>query len=138
MFLSAIVRLRDSKVFKYVSEFGHRSLRTIGAATGLSKDSVSRSLKSLEKRNKYPESHLWETAEGYAWLLRMFVAVLFEFGIKGNIGAGRMKSFFKRIRVDNHIGVSDTALLNQIREIEGLVLRPANTCKVKSYSSIRV
>lgn len=121
MILSTIIRLRDGKVFKHISKFGHQSLRKIGAATGLSKDSVSRSLKSLEKRDKHPESHLWETAEGYAWLLRLFVAVLFEFGIKGNQGAGRINNFFKRIRVNTHIGVSATALLNQISQMEDLI-----------------
>lgn len=118
MILSAITRLRDSKVFKYIAEFGRESLRKIGAATGLSKDRVARSLNSLERRNKYPESHLWETDEGQAWLHRMFFAVLYEFGIKGNQGSERMSSFFKRVRLETHIGVSPSALLNQIRQIE--------------------
>jgi hypothetical protein len=118
MMLSAIIRVRDSKVFKHIADFGRQSLRKIGLATGLSKDRVARSIKSLEKRNKYPESHLWETDEGQAWLLRMFVAVLFEFGVKGNQGADRMSSFFKRLHLDTHIGVSVTALLNQKRQIE--------------------
>lgn len=121
MIITALIRIRDSKVVKNISKFGKQSLRKIAKVTGLSKDAVSRSLKSLKKRNQHPESLLWETEEGQAWLNRMFCATLFEFGIKGNQGADRISAFFKRIRVETHIGVSPTALRTQMHKIEDAV-----------------
>ncbi|HEY85091.1 MAG TPA: hypothetical protein G4N96_08290 [Chloroflexi bacterium] len=44
--------------------------------------------------------------------------MLYEFGMKGNQGAERMSEFLKRIRVDNHAGISPTALRTMMRVIE--------------------
>ena len=118
--ISNLVRLRDSKVFKSMKNIGKKTLRKIGEATGLSKDAVSRSLKSIEKRNQHPESHLWETDEGQAWLNQMFCATIYEFGLKGGNGAERLSAFFNRIRVNTHIGVSPTALRTKLRKLEEL------------------
>jgi len=118
MAIAALVRSRDTKVFGTLAEFGKQSLRKIAQATGLSKDSVARSLTALSTRDKYPESHLWETAEGQAWLRRMVIAMLYEFGVKGNQGAERMSEFLKRIRVDTHVGSSPSALRNMVQQME--------------------
>ena len=40
-------------------------------AIGISKSSVARQKKGIERRNQYPESHLWKSAEGSAWLKLM-------------------------------------------------------------------
>jgi RNase H-fold protein (predicted Holliday junction resolvase) len=93
-------------------------LRKIGKAVGLSKDRVARSLAAIAKRNKYPESHLWETEEGQAWLRIMVIAVLYEFGVKENQGADRISEFFKRIRVNTHVGISTSALRAMMTMIE--------------------
>ena len=118
MSISASVRKRDSKVFANIVERGKQSLRKIAQATGLSKDSVARSIETIFKRDKYPESAMWEMEEGQEWLRRMVIAMLYEFGMKGNQGAERMSEFLKRIRVDNHVGVSPTALRTMMRVIE--------------------
>jgi len=118
MTLTEKIRLRDSKVAKYLAKFGQKSLREIGKALSLSKDSVSRSIKSFSKRNKYPESYLWETEEGKVWLHRMYYAAIYEFGIKGNQGADRLSEFFKRINVNKHIGVSPSVLRDRMQDIE--------------------
>jgi hypothetical protein len=118
MAIAALVRSRDTKVFGALAEFGKQSLRKIAQATGLSKDSVARSLTALLKRDKHPESRLWETEEGQAWLRRMVIAMLYEFGVKGNQGAERMSEFLKRIRVDTHVGSSPSALRNMVQQLE--------------------
>jgi len=118
MAIAALVRSRDTKVFGALAELGKQSLRKIAQAIGLSKDSVARSLTALSKRDKYPESHLWETEEGQAWLRRLVVAMLYEFGIKGNQGAERMSEFLKRIRVDSYVGSSPSALRSLVQQIE--------------------
>lgn len=118
MSVAAAVRIRDSQVFTNITKFGRRSLRKIAQATGLSKSSVARSLEVMDKRNKYPESHLWETEEGQAWLRILVLAAIYVFGIKGNQGAERITEFLVRIRVNTHVGISPSALRNMIRCME--------------------
>lgn len=122
MSITATVRDRDRKVFANITEFGRRALRKIAQATGLSKSSVARSLKSLVKRGQHPESHLWETEEGQAWLRRLVIAMIYVFGLKGNQGAERMSEFLKRIHVDTHVGVSPSALRNMMKGMEEQVV----------------
>lgn len=76
MSITAEVRNRDKKIFANVIEFDRRSMRTIGKAIGMSKDKVYRGLAAIDKRDKYPESHLWETEEGQEWLRIMALAVI--------------------------------------------------------------
>ena len=122
MSIAAATRSRDSKVYANIAEFGRQSLRKIAQATGLSKDSVSRSLKVMEARDKYPETYFWETEEGQVWLRNMVLAVLYVFGIKGNQGAERMSEFFKCIRVDSQNGSSPSALRNMTGQMEKLLV----------------
>ena len=118
MSTTSAIRSRNSKIFASITELGRQSLRKIAEATGLSKDSVARGLAALSKRNRNPESHLWETEEGKVWLHRMVPATVYVFGIKGNQGAERITEFFKCIRVDTHVAVSPTAVRNMKREME--------------------
>ncbi len=118
MILASAVRSRDKKVFAEIVRSGWRSIRKIAKGTGLTKDSVARSIAAMTKRNRRPESHLQETEEGRAWPHRLVIAAIYEFGLQGNRGADRMSAFFKRIRIDTHVGVSPTALRNQTHLIE--------------------
>jgi hypothetical protein len=118
MSITAAIRSRDRQVWGHITEFGRQSLRQIAQATGMSKDKVARSLEAVSNRDKYPESHLWETEEGQAWLHRMVDATIYEFGLKGNQGADRISEFLKRLRVDSQVGVSPTALRQRMRQME--------------------
>ena len=122
MSITAEVRARDMKLSAHVAEFGRRSLRTIAKALGMSKDTVARGLNAIDKRAQHPESHFWETPEGQAWLLLLFTATLYVFGLKGNQGAERMSEFFKLLRLDRHIGVSPTTLRTCKRAMEEALL----------------
>jgi hypothetical protein len=120
--IAAAVRSRDRKVFASITEFGQQSLRKIAKAVGLTKDSVARSLAALLSRNKYPESHFWETEAGQAWLCLLVIGTLYTFGLKGNQGAERISEFLKLVRVNTHVGVSPTALRTMMREMEELLV----------------
>ena len=120
--MNITVRTRDRKVCDDIKAFGERSLRQIAQSIGLSKDRVRRSKQALAHRNSYPESALWETEEGQAWLCLLVTAVLYEFGLKCNLGMDRLSGFFKRIRLDNQIGVSATALRTLLKRLEAVVM----------------
>jgi len=122
MSITAEVRDRDKKIFANVIEFGQRSIRTIAKALGMSKDKVSRGLSAIDERDEYPESHLWETEEGQAWLLILVLGVIYLFGLKGNQGAERMSEFFELVRLDGHVGVSPSSLRKMRREVEKLLV----------------
>lgn len=112
------------RVIKVVAEIGKgkiKSLRKIAKKIGIGKSSVQRHLRGLAKRNCHPESSFWETEAGQEWLRRLVFAVLFCFGIKGGIGAERLSCFFKRIRLEKHVGVSPTALLKLLRHMEKII-----------------
>ena len=82
---------------------------------------MHRHLTTMEKRNQHPESNLWETDEGYAWLRLLVFAVLFHFGLVCGVGAGKLSRFFELIRIHRHVGVSPSVLLTQLKEMELLL-----------------
>jgi len=88
------VQKRNNRVWSILKEMGNASLRTIAQLADLSKDTVRRAIKSLEKRRVYPESLLWETEVGQVWLCRLLIAVISEFGMKDGVGADRISAFF--------------------------------------------
>ena len=122
MSIAESVRRRDSKVYPYIIQSGKLSLREISNIINLTKDSIARSINMIFKRNNHPESHFWETEEGKTWLNLLVIAMIYEFGIKGNQGADRMSDFCKRIRIEKHIAVSPSRLRETRREIEKLVV----------------
>lgn len=45
-------------------------------------------------------------------------AALYQFGLKNGAGAGALSEFFRLIRIDTHVGISETSLLRQLRQME--------------------
>jgi hypothetical protein len=100
---------------------GKKSLRQIATLINRSKSSVHRHQKAQARRNQYPESALWETEAGEAWLRQLTFAVLYIFGMECHVGAGKLAQFFKLIRIDTHVGVSPSALSWQLNHMESLL-----------------
>ncbi|MGE3542181.1 MAG: helix-turn-helix domain-containing protein [Candidatus Tectimicrobiota bacterium] len=57
-------------IIKAIRAYGTQSLRSLADRTGLSKSSVHRHLQAIERRDRDPESSLWETEAGRTWLIR--------------------------------------------------------------------
>ena len=93
-------------IFNAIREHGKQSMRSLADRTGLSKSSVHRHLQTIERRDRHPESSLWETEAGRAWLIRLIVATLLVFGLKRGVGAETLSEFFGRLRLEAHIGCS--------------------------------
>jgi hypothetical protein len=112
-------------IFNAIREHGKQSIRSLAERTGLSKSSVHRHLQAIDRRDRYPESSLWETEPGRAWLIRLMVATLFEFGLKRGVGAETLSEFFGRLRLEGTVGCSPSALRTVMHLLERLLLDTA-------------
>lgn len=108
------IRERCAKVLHCISQKTQQSIRAIAAATGIPKSSVHRHLRLIARRQQYPESYLWETGEGTAWLRLLVFGAIYCFGIKGGIGSDSLSEFFHLLHLEARIGCSSSAL----RELE--------------------
>ncbi len=63
-------------------------MRKLAPLVDRSKSSVHRHIQAKEKRNKHPESELWETEAGSIWLRLLVFAAIYLFGIKSGVGEG--------------------------------------------------
>jgi hypothetical protein len=88
---------------------------------------VHRHRQAIDRRDRYPESSLWETEAGRAWLIRLVVATLFVFGLKRGVGAETLSEFFGHLRLEAHVGCSPSALRNVMHNLERIILETAAT-----------
>ena len=109
-------------IFNALREHGKQSIRSLADRIGLSKSSVHRHLQAIDRRDRYPESSLWETKAGRTWLIRLVVATLFVFGFKRGVGAETLSEFFGRLRLEAHVGCSPSALRCVMHTLERLIL----------------
>ena len=116
---------KSLRIFNAIRANGRQSVRRLALRTGLSKSSVHRHSQAMERRNRHPESWLWETEEGHRWLLRLVVAALFTFGLKRGVGAETISEFFGRLRLEAHIGCSPSALRRVMEALETVLLETA-------------
>src|SRR5215813_13374126 len=116
---------KSVRIFNSIREHGKQSIRHLARHTGLSKSSVHRHLQTIDRRDRSPESSLWETEAGRAWLIRLIVATLFVFGLKRGVGAETLSEFFSRLRLEAHVGCSPSALRSVIHTLERLLLDTA-------------
>ena len=112
-------------IFNAIREHGKQSIRSLADHTGLSKSSVHRHLQAIGRRDRSPESSLWETEAGRAWLIRLVVATLFVFGLKRGVGAETLSEFFSRLHLTAHVGCSPSALRHVLHILECLLLETA-------------
>jgi Family of unknown function (DUF6399)/IclR helix-turn-helix domain len=116
---------KSTVIFNAIREYGKQSIRRLADRTGLSKSSVHRHLQAMDRRDRSPESSLWETPAGRAWLIRLVVATLFVFGFKRGVGAETLSEFFSRLRLEGHVGCSPSALRSVLHTLERLLLDTA-------------
>jgi len=96
---------------------------------GRSKSSVHRHNQAKARRNKHPESPLWETPEGERWMRLMVMAATYHFGLGCGVGAGKLSDFFHMIRIETHVGVSEFSVQNLLRKMEALLPEFQKLCE---------
>jgi hypothetical protein len=115
------IKTTRTLIIAYIADKGKSSVRAIAGVLNIPKSTIHNHLKRIKKRRKYPESHLWDTPEGDAWLRLFFFSTLYTFGLGCNIGADRISRYFKQLRIDTHIGVSPDSLRKRLREMETIL-----------------
>jgi Family of unknown function (DUF6399)/IclR helix-turn-helix domain len=116
---------KSVRIFNSIREHGKSSIRRLAERTGFSKSSVHRHLQAIDRRDRYPESKLWETPEGRDWLIRLVVATLFIFGLKRGVGADTISEFFGRLHLEAHLGCSPSALRGLMQRLELTLMETA-------------
>ncbi len=94
------IQTTQRTIITYIKDKGKSSVRAISRALEIPKSTVQNHLKWLKKRRKHPESSLWDTTEGEAWLRLFVFSTLYHFGLTGNTGADRLSLFFKKLRIE--------------------------------------
>ena len=79
----------------------------------------------MARRDRHPESWLWETEAGRSWLIRLVVAALFLFGLKRGVGTETISEFFGRLHLETHVGCSPSALRGVMQALEQAILKTA-------------
>ncbi len=65
------------------------------------------------------------------------MAVLYKFGIQQHVGADALSDFFKMIRINTHVGVSPSAILNQLQQMEELLPTFQQQCEASILPGTR-
>ena len=131
------IRTTQRAIFAMIAEIGMQPARALATLINRPKSSIYRYLQALVRRNRHPESVLWETEAGATWLRLLVFAVLYTFGLQCHVGAETLSVFFTLIRIDTHVGVSDTALLTQLRQMEALLPVFQQQCEASIPSQTR-
>src|SRR5208283_3379123 len=107
------------KVFKTLKEFKNHSFNKISEQLGIPKSSLHRQKKIIDANSSSSVgADFFQTADGFSWMNRLIMTVLFIFGIKFNIGAESLALFFSMIYLDKYVGLSASSinrLENQMR-----------------------
>ncbi len=113
------------RIFKSLCENANQSIRQLARQTGISKSSVHRLKKAIERRDHSPESWLWETEDGRRWLTRLLAATLYTCGLKRGVGLETMSEFFTHLRLTTQVGCSPAALRGVMAVLEAALLETA-------------
>ena len=111
-----------------------KSGRIIAKELGIPKSTVYYNLLQTQKRQSKAGTDFWDTDEGYAFMIRLVVASIYSFAVKGGFGAGKLKSYFEMLNIGSHLAISETTVLKIIKEIEKLILQ-YNEFKTKEIKS---
>lgn len=115
------IRTTSQVIMAGIINFGQQSIRCLAEQVNRSKSAVHRHLQAQHRRNQHPESAFWETEAGAQWLARLVYATLYQFGLKNHIGAGQLSGFFELLRIDTHVGVSESTLRQCLQQMETLL-----------------
>src|SRR2546425_13313412 len=104
----------------------------------MSKSSVHRLTQAIARRDRSPESWLWETEDGRRWLTRLLAATLYPFGLKRGVGLETISEFFTHLRLATQVGCSPSALRRVLSVLEAAILETAEAWEREGIAAGRV
>jgi hypothetical protein len=116
---------KSVRIVNAIREHGTQSIRSLAERTGFSKRSVHRPLHAIARRDRDPESSLWETEAGRTWFIRFVVPTLVGCGRKRGVGADTLSAFFGRLPLEAPVGCSPSALRSVMHTWARLLLATA-------------
>jgi Family of unknown function (DUF6399)/IclR helix-turn-helix domain len=114
-------------IFKSLCDNATQSIRQLARQTGIAKSSVHRLKQAMARRDRHPESWLWETEDGRRWLTRLVVATLYTFSLKRGVGLETISEFFTHLRLETQMGCSPSALGGVMQALETAILATTET-----------
>ena len=109
-------------IFKSLCDNATQSIRQLARQTGIAKSSVHRLTQAMARRDRPPESWLWETEDARRWLTRLVVAALYTFSLKRGVGLATISEFFTHLRLETQMGCSPSALGGVMQALETAIL----------------
>ncbi len=101
---------RRLNIVDFIAQQGQQTLGQIAKALGIHFSSVWRHQKAIKPLQRDPVSQFWSSPSGMRYLILVFVAVLYCFGIKQGTGAESLSEFFCLIGLEEHVATSPSAL----------------------------
>ena len=129
--LTQKIRETSRRIAAEFFEYGEQTCRRLAERLGCSKSAAHRHEQARKQRDQHPESWFWETEEGYDWLRRLIFGTIYIFGIQRSVGAGCLSEYFAMLRIDTHVGISETALRTLIHVMENLLPAFQKMCEAQ-------
>jgi predicted DNA-binding protein YlxM (UPF0122 family) len=113
------LRKKIVNIFKRKDKSG----RQIASELNIPKSTVYYNLQQSKKREAKSGTTFWDTDEGYTFMIRLVIASIYSFALKGGFGAGKLKSYFEMLNIGAYLAISESTVLKIIKEIEKLILQ---------------
>lgn len=111
-----------SQIFSFKQAHPDASEREISKSLDIPRSSVNYNKTRVKRNTPYNESIFWESEAGQLFIKRLVISTIYNFAIKGGVGADRISDFLKQLRLQTHVGVSSSSILRTIREVECQIL----------------
>lgn len=110
------------KICGYNRKEKGESLRQASQSLGIPKSTIHYQEKRSAARAELSGTEVWNTAWGQWHLKRLIVSVIYTFGIKGGIGAGRIAEHFQHLQIGKVAAISESSIHRSMKEIESNIL----------------
>lgn len=112
---------RRLNIVDFIAQQGQQTLEQIAKALGIHFSSVWRHQKAIELLQTHPISQFWSSPAGMRYLIVVFSAVIYCFGIKQGTGAESLSEFFCLIGLKGHVATSPSALRDFKKQLIGVI-----------------
>ena len=111
-----------TKLYSHRDANRSESLTASSEATGVPISTIAYHEARRKKRAAKSGTSYWDTMEGQLFLKRMIISAIYTFGIKGGVGAERIREHLTHLHIEGVAAVSESSIYQLIREISATIL----------------